>query len=47
MENIIKAEHDVATQDGNLHLWASPHDSFINIESKMLFDKKIPYFILI
>jgi hypothetical protein len=47
MENIIKAEHDVAIQDGNLHLWTSPHDSFINIESKMPFDKKFPYFIQI
>jgi hypothetical protein len=44
MENIIKAECDVATQDGNLHLWTSLHDSFTNIESKVPFDKKICIF---
>jgi hypothetical protein len=43
MENIITAECDVATQDGNFHLWTSPHNSFTNIESKMPFDKKFPY----
>jgi hypothetical protein len=43
--NIIKTECDVATQDGNSHLWTSPHDSFTNIDSEMPFDKKFPYFI--
>jgi hypothetical protein len=34
MENVIKVERDVATQDGNLHLRISPHDSITSISQK-------------